>query len=67
MAAPARKSQLFSTGTVKEIHFGSSGTTVATFQYKCSKEVHFGSSGSEVATFITSVEKEVHTAAHLPA
>ena len=32
-------------------HFGSSGSQVATVQYKCSKEVHFGSSGSKVATF----------------
>ena len=37
LAAPARKSQLFSTTVLHEVHFGSSGSKVATFQYKCSK------------------------------
>ena len=32
LAAPARRSQLVSTSAVKEIHFGSSGSKVATFQ-----------------------------------
>ena len=33
--------------SIKEVHFGSSGSKVATVQYKCiAKEVHFGTSGS---------------------
>ena len=50
MAAPPRKSQLFSTCVIKETHFHNFGTKVATLQYKCSKEIHFGSSSSMVAT-----------------
>ena len=36
LAAPARKSQLFSTSAVQEVHFGT-GWKVATLQYKCSR------------------------------
>ena len=42
------ESQLSSTNAVKEVHFGRSGSKVATFQHK---EVHFGGSGSKIATF----------------
>ena len=38
MAAPAQKSQLFSTSVVKEIHFGSFSSKVATCQYKCNRQ-----------------------------
>ena len=39
LAAPARKSQFFNASLVKalQLHFGSSGSKVATFQHKCSK------------------------------
>ena len=37
MAAPARKLPLVSTSVVKKVRFGSSGSKVATIQYKCSK------------------------------
>ena len=48
LAALAQKAQLSSTSVVKEVHFGRSGSKVATFQYK---EVHFGGPGSKIATF----------------
>ena len=41
LAAPAEKSQLFSTSVVHIVHFGSSSWQVATFQYKCSTQNTF--------------------------
>ena len=45
LADPARKSQLFSTSVVKEVHFGGSGSKISTL---CSKGSRFGRSGSKV-------------------
>ena len=41
LAALARKSRLFRASVVYEIHSGSSGSKVATFQYKCSAQNTF--------------------------
>ena len=49
MAAAARKSHLFSTSVVREVHFGSCSSKV--FSASAVQEVHFGSSSSKVATF----------------
>ena len=60
LAAPARKLQLFSTSVVKEVHFGSSGSQVATFQYKCSKGSTLGQLRRARLNFSVHVVKEVH-------
>ena len=56
LAAPARKSQLFSTSVLIKVCFSSSASKVATFQHKCSR-------GSTLLQR-TSAVKEIHSAVH---